>query len=125
MYRAHWVHCLPLEVAGTAGHNGDKMRKPKLTAVELSKVLSRAAIGKLDHRFYGDSLFQRDVGLSDCGCVAGTAYDIGDAQAMYNPDVDTGRMCRISLAVSPGLGMGDYGGDPDSVLRHLEICGVA
>jgi hypothetical protein len=99
------------------------MRKPKLTDVELSKVLSLAAIGKLDHRFYGDG----PLGLDGYGCVAGTAYDLGNAVAFFDDDVNQDRMSNISRAVHPGSrGVGhDYGGDPDSVLRHLERCGVA
>ena len=97
------------------------MKKPKLTDVELSKVLSRAATGDLDHGV---------VSSGARGCVGGTVYDVGEAgegesPLEYLPIRDQLRLWAISDAVAPSIDQRDYGGDPDAVLRHLEKRGLA
>ena len=43
---------------------------PKLSAIELSRVLSAAAVGELDHGTFGRT---EEADGEACGCVAGTA----------------------------------------------------
>lgn len=91
-------------------------RKVKLTDVELSKVLSRAAVGGLDHMNFGND---------ECGCVAGTIFGVGAYNFGEFSYEERCKMGEISDAVAPPIESRDYGGDPDSVLRYLEKRGVA
>lgn len=96
-----------------AGH------KPKLTDEELSRVLSQAAAGKLNHAWYGQFGY---------GCVAGAALALGECEGWEVRNKEP-RALKISNAVQPPdsgpLMSFDYGGSPTRVLRYLERKGVA
>ncbi len=77
-------------------------------------VLSRAAIWDLDYWV---------------GCVAKTVYADDEVLEDSLPD-EGGRPWRLSAVTAPmpntpSRGRDDYGGNPETVLRHLEACGVA
>lgn len=94
----------------------------KLTAEQISRVLSHEAVGLLTHE-----TFARES--DGCGCVAGAALVIQYGEEFYIP-IDSYRLVRmdeVSAAVRPlSLCGGPYlAKGPDEILRMLEKAGLA
>lgn len=97
-----------------------RRRVPRLTAEELSRVLSQAAVGKLDHFDVAD--------WDGRSCVAGAVYALYPHSSHMLTPKENKRLWQISNSLDEIASYEwhyNYGGDPDSVLRTLEAAGLA
>lgn len=90
------------------------MKKPKLSAEQLSRVLTLADSGELDYFADNDGDSWQDEGRA---CVAAAAFCGGPE------NICDDRWWNVSGSVSQLPR--NCGGDPDTVLRNLEQCGLA